>query len=445
MSRSSVVVGAVVALPIALAASRPSAQTIIQYDDIQADAQAAITCGFCATEKFGAVFYELGGGGGLPASAFPLTLNAVQVAVASTQVTGSLGTYQCNGTTTGGNVNATMEVYAGATVPATITNLPASGAWPGEVEVVPPSQVGLELSADTAPGANQFDVRINSLAAGVTVPAGNTYLRVVVSIPSGGASASCADLGFSPPAFSPFRDHGRVAPRRSFIYQLGFEFPPISVPAQWTWVENVTDPITGQSGIDGDWLLRLDITPAGVTPDAGVTDSGPTLVDAGEDSGIPADAGEVADAGGVDATVEADAGTPDSGVGLPPPVITDISPDQIAFGSSGSVTIVGTGFAQGVAVRLGEISLQVRLLSGSTTVQVDVPSGIAAGTYDVVVTNPDGQAAIKADAFTVKGAEPPGLSPEGCRCVGSPGGAGAWAGLGLVALWAQRRRRRPTT
>ena len=428
-----------------LVAGSAHAQQVIQYDSIQADSEAAITCGFCATEKYGTVFYELGSGGGLPASAFPLSVDNVQLAVASTQVTGSLGTYQCAGSASGGNVNATLEIYAGVTVPTAITSLPASGAWPGEQVVLPANPVQLELSVDTQPGSNQFDLRLNTIAVNVTVPTPNQYLRVVVTVPLGGSSASCSEIGYDPPAFSPFRDdNGRAGPRRSFIYQLGFDFPPLNIPPQWTWVEDITDPITGQRGIDGDWLVRLEVSPAGTPTDAGVTDSGPTVVDAGtEDTGVAEDSGVVADSGVVeDAGVE----PADSGAGLPPPTITGVSPDELAFGASGSLTIVGTGFREGASVRLDQITLEVRLLSGSTTLVVDVPTGIAAGTYDVLVANADGQTAILADGFTVKGTSTPVDSKEGCRCVTAPvDGLGSLGGLGLVlGLWAQRRRRRPS-
>ena len=55
-----------VALTGFVAAPAFAQQTTIQYDDVAQDVDAAITCGFCAMEKFGTIFYELPGGGGLP-------------------------------------------------------------------------------------------------------------------------------------------------------------------------------------------------------------------------------------------------------------------------------------------------------------------------------------------------------------------------------------------
>lgn len=447
------------------AASAPAtAQTIIQYDEVAQDVQAAITCGFCATEKFGTIFYEVGAGGGLPASAFPFRLNNLQIAVASTEVTGGVlsGGYQCGGSTQGGTVDATLEVYAGTTVPTTITNLPASGAWPGETVIVVPGTVQLQKSVATAQGGTGFNVMINSLTVGATVPTPYRYLRVVITIPTGGASTACTDLGFQPPALSPFRDdNGRVGPRRNFIYQLGF--PALGQPPEWTWVEDVTDPITMQRGINGDWLIRLDISPNGtLNPDAGVpADGGPVVVDTGvmEDAGVepPADAGFADATAGEDAAIAdvgpADVGPVDAGPSnQDPPTITDITPDQTAEGTAVSVTVVGTGFLEGVELEIGAIGAEEKLLSGSTTLVADVPMGIASGVYDVVVTNPDGQTAILSDGFTVTSTRSPGpgggggLGDASCTCERMS--SASWSpslllGFGVVLAFRRRRRSRP--
>lgn len=440
------------------------AQEIIQYDDVLVDTQAVVTCGFCATEKFGTIFYGLGGMDGLPQAAFPFTLNSIQVAVAGTTVTGDIFTgYTCTGDTMGGTVGANLEVYAGVSVPGVITTLPDTGPWPGETTVVGATQVMLQRSVDSAPGANMFNVQLNSLAVGAMIAAPNTYVRVVISIPSGGSSASCTDLGFQSPAISPFRDNnGRVGNKRNFIYQLGLVIPALMInePPQWTWAEDVNDPITMQQGINGDWMLRLDITRNGVvSPDAGQpADSGPGPVDAGSPDADAPDAGaedaavEPPDAGAEDAAVEPedagqvaqDAGQVAEDAGsttLDPPTISAISPDSVAQGSAAQVTVVGTGFQSGLTLKIGAIGAEVSSVGGSTTISADVPAGIAAGTYDVLVSNPDGQSAILSDGFRVQGATTgPALGAEGCRCVGSPAASGGlllWGGLLLVL----RRRR----
>lgn len=438
---------------VGLVASPAAAQQVtIRYDDVAQDVDAAITCGFCAMEKFGTIFYELPGGGGLPASAFPLTLDSVEIAVAGTQVTGDLLTgYSCSGLPATAMISATMEVYAGAMVPTTITNFPGNGAWPNEVTVVPPSQVMLERSRDTMPGLNQWEVRINQLMVGASVPQPNTYLRVVFTVPGGGTSASCSDLGFTPPGLSPFRDNNsRVGPRRNFIYQLGLTIPELMInqPPEWTWSEAVRDPITGMQGINGDWLIRLQVTPAGiVSPDAGVPDTG-VEPDAGSpDSGAVADAGPppfddgglFEDAGAEDAAVAPDAGAPTGDA----PTITDISPDRVTAGRSVDVTVIGTNFVDGLSLRIGQIPASVEAVNGASTIEAEVPAGIAVGTYDVVVSNPDGQSAILSDGFTVTGTSTgggggPTLSSSGCRAGGSDGSWIAVLGLGL--LWIRRRR-----
>lgn len=439
------------------------AQEIIQYDDVLVDTQAVVTCGFCAAEKFGTIFYELGSGGGLPQAAFPFTLNSVQVAVAGTQVTGDIFTgYQCNGTTTGGTVSANLEIYAGTQVPATITTMPGTGAWPGETTIAAVGPVMLQRSVDSAPGANMYNIQLNTLAVGATIPTPHQYLRVVITIPSGGSSASCMDLGFQSPAISPFRDNnGRAGTKRNFIYQLGLVIPELMInqPPEWTWAEDVNDPITMQQGINGDWMLRLDITRSGVVnPDAGVPDSGPMTADAGDDdAGMPpedaaapdatppADTGVVADSGvAEDSGVIADSGVGDDAgqVALPAPTITDISPDSTAQGSAAAVTVVGTGFVDGLSLKIGAISAEVKSLGGSTTINADVPAGIAGGTYDVVVSNPDGQSAILSNGFKViSSGGGPALGSDGCRCVaGRAAPHGAWALAGLLLLGLRRRR-----
>ncbi len=448
MKTAAIVTGLLTAL-----GASAHAQELIQYDDVIADTQAAITCGFCATEKFGTIFYELGTGGGLPAAAFPFTLNQIQIAVASTQVTGGVlsGGYQCTGTATGGMVSATLDVYAGTAVPPVITTMPATGAWPGESIIVNSNQVMLERSVDTVPGSNMFNVQINQLMVGVMVPTPNIYVRVVITIGAGGTSSACTDLGFDSPSLSPFRDdNGRSGPRRNFIYQLGISIPQLMInePPKWTWAEEVSDPITQMRGIDGDWMIRMDITRSITVPpgDAGVSqDSGPMPVDTGvvEDAGQPAE-----DAGGfADASVPTDSGTPaqDAGpVAMDPPTITGISPDNVAQGSSVSVTVVGTGFAEGLSLKIGAIAAEVKLLGGATTIAAEVPAGIVAGEYDVVVINADGQSAILPKAFTVKGMPTPGggtaAVDDGCRCVAAtPSSGGAWA-FGALALLMLRRR-----
>ena len=420
---------------MALSPSAASAQEIIQYDQVAVGNDAAAVCGFCATEKFGAIFYELNGSGLRPGS-FPLRIEDIQVAVAGTRVVGDLiSGFTCQGDATGGAVDADLEIYAGAAVPSNITQLPA-GQWPGETVIVGQNRVTLQKSVDSSPPNNQWNLQINTLTVGQTVLTGNTYIRVVISIPRGGSSTSCAAIGEQPPAFSPFRDdNGRVGQRRGFIYQLGLQIPDLGInePPQWTWLEDVQDVFNGgTTGINGDWLLRMRVTPLSSVPtDAGVTndatvDAGP--VDSGplEDGGIDADAGTV---GPDAAAIDTDASIV---VGNDPPLIAGVTPDEGVTSVPTTIIITGTNFEAGLQVRIGAILAEVTAVNGTSTIDAIVPPGIAPGRYDVLVRNPDGQSAVLSDGFTVLGPNGEAPTESSCRCVRAP--KAPWSALGWLVI-----------
>jgi MYXO-CTERM domain-containing protein len=273
-----------------------SAQRTVAYDTVSEGTPAAVTCGFCAMEKFGTVFYSLGTPGGLEADEFPFTLTAVQVAIARTRVVGDiLSGYTCQGSDMGGTVNFTIEVYAGETVPMSIMALPTTGPWAGETLVYEASDVPLETSVATMDGGNMFNVMINEFAlpdGGVMVEAPNTYLRVVFTIPGGGgSSASCTDLGLTPPAAVSIRDDdGRIAARRSLILATDVDLGGIGIPGGWYWNEDVPDMLGGGTGVNGDWAIRIKIQPMSMSgSDGGVgRDGGPS---AGSDGGPGGDGG----------------------------------------------------------------------------------------------------------------------------------------------------------
>ena len=83
-----------------------------------------------------------------------------------------------------------------------------------------------------------------------------------------------------------------------------------------------------------------------------------------------------------------------------PPSITNISPDAGSTGGYTPMTITGTGFQPGATVTLGGSTLQGRFDRGSSaTLQLRTPAH-AAGTVDLLVTNPDGQAHRLRGAYT---------------------------------------------
>jgi len=93
----------------------------------------------------------------------------------------------------------------------------------------------------------------------------------------------------------------------------------------------------------------------------------------------------------------------------PKPQFKDIIPDEGDAGSTVTVTdLVGSGFQSGASVQLtrsGSTSINatsVTLVSTShMTCVFTIPSNAASGTWNIVITNPDGQSVTYANYFTV--------------------------------------------
>ncbi len=87
---------------------------------------------------------------------------------------------------------------------------------------------------------------------------------------------------------------------------------------------------------------------------------------------------------------------------LPPPTVTGISPASGPVAGGTAVTVTGTGFVAGATVTIGGVAAGPSGVPGPpSSTQLKVVTGPrAAGTVDVVVTNPDGAAGTKAAAFT---------------------------------------------
>ncbi len=109
---------------------------------------------------------------------------------------------------------------------------------------------------------------------------------------------------------------------------------------------------------------------------------------------------------------------------VPPPLLVAVNPNTGAQGDVVSVTLTGTGFRDGMSVTLDSdppvVCANVVVISStSATCDLDL-NGVAAGTYDVTVTNADGCSDTLPGAFTVY--EPNlftllGIDPPfGCTC-----------------------------
>ena len=96
-------------------------------------------------------------------------------------------------------------------------------------------------------------------------------------------------------------------------------------------------------------------------------------------------------------------------VDTPPPTITSITPNTDTQGSTVAITnLAGTGFQNGATVRLtrsGSADLYatnvVVVSSTKITCQFAIPSTAATGSWNVVVTNPNGQSGTLPNGFTV--------------------------------------------
>ena len=87
--------------------------------------------------------------------------------------------------------------------------------------------------------------------------------------------------------------------------------------------------------------------------------------------------------------------------GPPPPVVTSIVPDHGANNRITQVDIYGSGFDATPDVLIGTTSCINETYVSSSHIEADVPIGITPGTYDVTVTNPDGQSGILTNGYTV--------------------------------------------
>jgi MYXO-CTERM domain-containing protein len=299
-----------------------AAQRRVQYDTLAEETPAAASCGFCAGEKFGVVFRELSGGRGLRADEFPLTVVSLEVALASVEVQEVGGFGICLGSTTGGAVDTQIAIYAGDTPPSgDIRSFPPMGPWEGE-SLVWSGTVPIMRSVETTGGSMRYNLMFNTVElpdGGVRVEPPNTYLRAVVTIPTGSGSATCTSGGNMEPAAAAVRDNdGRIADEVNFIYAVSSTSAG-AVPEGWHWNESseIVDPMTLATTIQGDWGIRLNVRPEG---SAGTDGGTPTLdagaaVDAGSsggvDSGTPpamdAGAPPAVDAGGSTAMCAADA------------------------------------------------------------------------------------------------------------------------------------------
>jgi hypothetical protein len=75
----------------------------------------------------------------------------------------------------------------------------------------------------------------------------------------------------------------------------------------------------------------------------------------------------------------------------PPPAVTVVSPNVGALAGGTVVTLTGTNFVSGAAVKFGGVAASAVTFVSSTTLKATTPARATSGSVAVVVSNPDGQ------------------------------------------------------
>jgi peptidoglycan-associated lipoprotein len=85
--------------------------------------------------------------------------------------------------------------------------------------------------------------------------------------------------------------------------------------------------------------------------------------------------------------------------------VASVSPSTLPPNVPSTITVRGNGFQAGAKVWVGSTAATNVSVSGTSSLSASVP-GLAAGTYDVQVGNPDGKSATLYQALTVEGISP---------------------------------------
>ncbi len=82
------------------------------------------------------------------------------------------------------------------------------------------------------------------------------------------------------------------------------------------------------------------------------------------------------------------------------PTLTSVTPSYGPVDRETTITLTGTTFLPGATVKVGTVTCLNPVVNSSTSMSCTTGLAMAAGTDDVVVTNPDGQSAALANGFT---------------------------------------------
>lgn len=164
---------------------------------------------------------------------------------------------------------------------------------------------------------------------------------------------------------------------------------------QWKFVEQIA-----KDGIQmkGDFLLRMGVDGNPVLPPE---DAGSTQPDAG-----PTDAGTKPDAGSSETVQDTTA------VPVQAPTIDAVTPQSGPADKATKIDVYGKGFQAGLTAKLGTEAIAVDQKSITATGFTATVVGLAPGSYDLVVKNPDGQVGFKTAAYKVEAATAADVSSE---------------------------------
>lgn len=91
--------------------------------------------------------------------------------------------------------------------------------------------------------------------------------------------------------------------------------------------------------------------------------------------------------------------------------ITGVEPSRISTATGGSLSIYGTGFTQGLVVRLVGYGLLDAVLQNTTAIRAVVPPGLSTGKYDLELILANGLTASVNDAVRITSPEEPTETP----------------------------------
>ena len=96
--------------------------------------------------------------------------------------------------------------------------------------------------------------------------------------------------------------------------------------------------------------------------------------------------------------------------GSPPPTVTSVTPTSGWSGEDTRITITGEDFISTPQVTISTTPAKNVAFVDDTSITATVPAGMAASTYDIAVTNPNGLSGALAGAFMVSDIPPPSIS-----------------------------------